>query len=524
MTRRTRVPARSGAWTWIAAACVAAVVVALAVVSGSMDSSNTTLVLMGFDQDRAQLITSLLIGGVAAAAALLATNSNRPSIVAGLLAFAALFGHTFLHETRAAIDSTGIDGTFDPIGWLMTFVTLATLGWIVGWAGAALAQSLRPGLIQVGQAIREAARERRLDSRLIRRPLAAGLVLILLMVTLPVFGDMVNYTPDSRMLHGGAPPVGLIPGDQSAAPSTVADLPSASASTGTATAAPSARRSPSPVPADRPWLAWRPSGSGAVNLEHLPAPWRGGSTTAGVGIYTPPGYEPGGGRRYPVLYEAPNTYAAWDAAVNVHVILDTLIDDGSIPAMIVVFVDAQGGPYPDSECANSVDGREWMDTFISGTVVSYVDTHYATIKAADGRGIIGFSQGGYCAAVLALRHPSVFGTSIPISGYFRAGQGDSTSALPFGSSAPALKAASPIDIAPTLSAAVRAALFFVLISSPSQPFYGAAATAFERVIDTNGYTYMVQNAKVPHGWVQVREQLPGALEAWGAHLAVSGGL
>jgi heme/copper-type cytochrome/quinol oxidase subunit 3 len=107
MTRRTRVPARSGAWTWIAAACVAAVVVALAVVSGSMDSSNTTLVLMGFDQDRAQLITSLLIGGVAAAAALLATNSNRPSIVAGLLAFAALFGHTFLHETRAAIDSTG---------------------------------------------------------------------------------------------------------------------------------------------------------------------------------------------------------------------------------------------------------------------------------------------------------------------------------------------------------------------------------------------------------------------------------
>ena len=417
-----------------------------------------------------------------------------------------------------------MDGTFDPIGWLMTLATLATMGWIVGWAGAALAQSLRPGLIEIGQTIREAVRARHLDSSLMRRPLAAGLVLILLMVTMPVFGDMVNYTPDSRMLHGGAPPVGLVPVDQSAAPSTVADLPSASSSTGAASPAPSSSRSPSPVPADRPWLAWRPSGSGAVNLEHLPAPWRGGSTTAGVGIYTPPGYEAGGGRRYPVLYEAPNTYAAWDAAVNVRVVLDTLIDNGSIPAMIVVFVDAQGGPYPDSECANSVDGREWMDTFISKTVVSYVDTHYMTINGAAGRGVIGFSQGGYCAAVLALRHPSVFGTSIPISGYFRAGQGDSTSALPFGSSAPALKAASPISIAPTLPAAARASLFFVVISSPTQPFYGAAATAFERVIDTNGYTYVVQNAKVPHGWVQVREQLPGALEAWGAHLAVSGGL
>jgi hypothetical protein len=118
----------------------------------------------------------------------------------------------------------------------------------------------------------------------------------------------------------------------------------------------------------------------------------------------------------------------------------------------------------------------------------------------------------------------VFGTSIPMSGYFRAGEGDSTSALPFGGSAPALKAASPIDIAPTLSAVERAALFFVIIASPSQPFYGAAATAFERVIDTSGYTYVVQASKVPHGWVQVREQLPDALKAWATHLAVSGGL
>ena len=520
MTRRPRVSVRSRGWPWIAAAGVAALVVVLAVASGSMDSSNTTLVLMGFDQDRAQLITSLLIGAVASAAALLATNGNRPAIVAGLLAVAALFGHTFFHETRAALESTGIDGTFDPIGWLMTSVTLATMALIVGWAGAALAQSLRPPLIDLGVVIREAVRARRLERASIRLPLGAVIVVLLLVVTLPVFGDMVNYTPDSRMLHGGAPPVGLVPGDPSAT-STAGDVPSASATSG-ASATPSHSPSASPVPVDRPWLAWRPSGIGAVNLEHLPAPWRGGSATDAVGIYTPPGYKAGGGRRYPVLYEAPNTYAAWDAAVNVHVILDTLIDDGSIPAMIVVFVDAQGGPYPDSECANSTDGREWMDTFISQTVVSYVDTHYMTIKQAEGRGITGFSQGGYCAAVLALRHPSVFGTAMPISGYFRAGQGDSTSTLPFGGSVTALRAASPIDIAPTLSAAARASLFFVLIVSPAQPFYGAAATAFERVIDTNGYPYVVQDAKVPHGWVQVREQLPGALKAWATHLAVSG--
>jgi enterochelin esterase-like enzyme len=502
-------------------AAVAALVVVATVVSGTMDSSNTTLVLMGFDTDRAQLITSLLVGGVAAAAASLVTNRSSQATFFGLIGFAALFGHTFLHETRSALASTGVYGSFDLAGWLLTLLTLIAFGVISGWAGAVLALWLRPGLIEAGSAVRDAVRGRRLDRQL-RRPLTVAVVLVLLIVTVPVFGDMVNYTPDSRMLHGGEPPVGLIPG-----PVDTSGLTTGSPSPSGQTAANGASQSPSPTSSllaiKQPWLAWLPSGGGSVTTLAMPAPWTGGKFNIDVvAIYTPPGYNPSGNRHYPVLYEAPFNYNSWNEGGEAKATLDTLIDTGAIPPMLVVFVDATGGPYTDTECANSVDGREWMDTFISQTLVSYVDTHYLTIAQADARALIGFSEGGYCSAILALRHPTVFGTAIPMSGYFWAGEGAATSGLPFKMNAAALAAASPMVVATELPAVERSSLFFIVIAEPSQPFYGAQASGFEQILATWGYPYVVQGAAVPHGWVQVRQKLPTALEAWATHLVRMG--
>jgi enterochelin esterase-like enzyme len=521
---------QSRRWTPVLNAALAAVVVVAAVASGTIDASNTTLVVMGFDADRAQLITSLLVGGVAAAAATLITNRGGQATFAGLCGFAALFGPTFLTETGSALASTGIDGSFDLLGWLLTLLALLTSGVISGWVGAALATGLRPGLIEAGSAVGDALRGRRLSRRLFRRPLAVAVVLILLIVTVPVFGDMVNYTPDSRMLHGGPPPVGLIPGGPTDSQPPVGESPSPSGSTGTSptpqqtgTTGTSPTPQPTPSANQQPWLAWLPSGKGSVTIVQLPAPWKGGSaTTDEIDVYTPPGYDPHGNRRYPVLYEAPTSFSFWDSATNVRVVLDTLIDKGAIPPVIAVFVGVTGAPFPTTECANSVDGREWIDTYISQTVVSYVDSHYLTIARADARAITGFSQGGYCAAILALRHPAVFGTSIPISGYFQAGAGGANSRLPFGGNASALAAASPMNVATELPAAERATLFFIVVAQPSQPFYGAQASGFEQLLATEGYPYVALNAKVPHGWVQVRQEFPAALEAWSAHLVSAG--
>ncbi len=512
-------------------AAVAALVVVAAVVSGTIDSYRLTLLFMGFDEDRAQLITSLLVATTAAAAATLVTNKNRQATLSGLASFAALFGYTFLRETRGALQSTGADGSFDLSGWLSTLVALLMAGLISSWSGATLAQALRPGLVGAGSTVLGAVRRRRSDRELVRGPLKVAVVLTLLVFTAPIFGDMVNYTPDSRMPHGGAPPVGLIPMEPTQSPTVPVPMEQTASPTLASNPPPPGPPTTSPAPTptrslpsnERPWLAWRPSGTGSVVTVDLPAPWRDGSaTTENVGIYTPPGYDPHGNRRYPVAYEAPFDYSLWDSSVNIRVALDAMIDRGAVPAIIVVFINAWRAPIYDTECADSVDGRQWFDAFISRTVVSYVDSKYRTIARADARAFMGFSEGGYCAAILPLRHPTVFGTAIPISGYFRAGVGDASAKLPFGGDKAALAAASPMVVATELPAAERSTLFFIVVAKPGEPFFGTEAVAFEQLLATEGYRYVALDARVGHGWDQVRQELPVALEAWARQLVTVG--
>ncbi len=277
------------------------------------------------------------------------------------------------------------------------------------------------------------------------------------------------------------------------------------------------------VPNPPPWLAWRPSGRGTVWVADLPAPWNDASaTTEDIAVYTPPGYDPGGSRRYPTLYEAPFNFSLWDSSMSFKVNMDSLIDRGTIPPMIAVLVNAWRAPIFDTECANSVDGRQWMDTFISKTVVSFVDRNYRTDARPEARGVFGFSQGGYCAAILALRHPDVFTTSIPFSGYFRAGDGDSSSTLPFGGDPAALAAASPILIAPRLTSDERAKLYFIVVAKPTEPLLGVDAKEFEQVLNSAGYDYAALDSTLGHSWEQVRRELSGAFRTWGLHMVKLG--
>jgi ribonucleotide reductase alpha subunit len=88
--------------------------------------------------------------------------------------------------------------------------------------------------------------------------------------------------------------------------------------------------------------------------------------------------------------------------------------------------------------------------------------------------------------------------------------------------AEALAAASPMVVATELPAAERATLFFIVVAEPSQPFFGTEATGFEHLLAAEGYPYVALDAKVPHGWTQVRQEFPAALEAWAADLVAVG--
>ncbi|MGA3057454.1 MAG: alpha/beta hydrolase-fold protein [Candidatus Limnocylindrales bacterium] len=498
------------------AIAAASIVLLGSIAIGWVESADLTLVGMGFDPDRAQLIVSLVVGGTVAAVACLFGGSRAVAVPLGFLAAPLLFGQTFVTETQGALAATGALGAFDPVGWAVTAASLLTIAAITAWASATVAVPLRREIVATGVALVVAARRRPLSRQAFARPATAGLVLLLLALTLPVAGDMFNYGADSHILAGGPPRQGLVPNEESV-PSFA--LPSEAASStptppATATASPTVTSSPSPTPSPTPlpWKASPPTGQGKMVYLAFAAPWKNaGAATTEVAIYLPPGYDSSGERRYPTSYEVPSPFALFNGGIHVKAALDSLIDDGTIPPAVYVFISSGVGPYPDSECANSTDGLEWMETFMGVTVPAYIDKHYRTIARPAARSIFGMSQGGYCAAILALRHPDVFGAAISFSGYFTAGAVSASSKLPFGNNPSVIARDSPRVVAPELSSTVRANLYFVLVAQTSQVFYGTQATSFEQVLTDAGYPHDLIDASQPHGWPQVRDELGRAL-------------
>lgn len=512
-----------------AAIAAGVAVAAVAVGSGTISDSEAVLVVMGFDPDRAALISALLVGATAAAATTLIGGRVWLGTALGLLAGGALFEPTFAAETANARSASGALGTFDPAGWVLTAITLVMAALIAAWAGATLATGLRPGLLATRTSLVELLEGRRLNRRTLGRPSAAVLLVVLLVITVPAFGELLNISPDSLMLRGGDF-VPLAPGNSIPASSPTAALSPTMTNSPSLALSPSATPSPTPTPTPtphaspgtKPWLAWKPSGAGVVTKVNLPSPWTGGTANSlEVDIYTPAGYDPLGERRYPVLYEAPTGLGQWNDGTGAIAALDQLIAAGSIPATIAVFIPQGGAPFPDSQCADSADGRMWLENFISVGIIRYVDFNYLTIEDPAARAIMGMSSGGFCAAMLAARHPDVYSSAISFSGYFSAGLGSSSARLPYGTQAN-MDATSPVLLVPRLSDEQKARLYFIIDAAPTQGFYGPQAQSFEQILAANHIGFDAIKSGWLHGWTQVRQDFPAAVEAWAARLVVDG--
>jgi len=544
----------------VAGVLVAVVAVALFVLSDSATGVNQALQLMGFDPDRAALLTALVAGALAAACV---AFTGGPTALASIVALAiagGMFAPTFRSETTAALSSVGPQGSFDPAGWAVSAVTLAVAALVVGWAAGSLAGITRRAVAEAIASLRRFARERPMRPRLLAPPAFLIVVMALLVGTLPFFADFINYDPDVHMRRGAAAQVGLVGGPPAgvtslgstshpaagtgvnpplAAPTghPPTDGGNAPSSPGPAAASltlphdlvggplPGSLVTPGAVSSSTPWTASVPSGAGRVDTATLPPFWTGGvRSQSEISIYVPPGYD-AGTAHYPVLYEAPSSINAWNGGMQLTSTLDALITGGQVPPMLVVFVNSYGGPYTDTECANSFDGREWYDRFFSTTVVSYVDAHYRTIGTPQSRAILGFSQGGYCSATLLSHHPDVFRSSIVLSGYFVSGIESGTTPTawrPFNNDPAIIAATSPMTVVPTLPADVRRQLFYVFCADPTNPFYGAQLAQFTHVLDGVGVPMAIFPTPLGHTWAAARTFLPSMLQLVAQRMASLG--
>jgi len=522
LTRRiqpTRI-VRSARRPAIAVAVGLAVLVGLRT-SGSIAGAMAAFELMGFDPDRARLIADLVADATIVAVAALATWSAISSAITGMVLGGGLFLHQFVDETRAALRASGGQGAFDPPGWVLTVAALAVAFAITAWAAAVLALIVRRLVLAGWSDAVAVVRGDRSRQRIVR-PLVTMLVALLVVETLPAFADMVNFEPDVHMRSGQAGLIGLAQTANDGAAPSGSTLPSAVLTTPTVLPGQSAGVGSSAPPIllpGQPWAAWQPSGSGTTTTVWMAAPWVDGRyTQTQVDVYLPPGYATSG-RAYPVIYEVPWPLGGgWSTAIHVTGILDTLIDTGVMPASIVVFTDETGGPYPVSECANSTDHREWLERFLTNQVVPYIDGHFRAIATAAARSVLGFSYGGFCAPMLAMRHPEVFATAIAFSGYYQAGiRSNQTpnSWRPFGGISAVEARYSPIDLAGELPEAVRRTLFFELSGTPSESFYGPQYAAFASALHAAGISEALFPNSAGHSWAEVRTGLSAVLATLG---------
>lgn len=483
--------------------------------TGTLDATAATLVVMGFSPDRGALIAAFVLEAAGAAAGTLLAGTRRLPGLAGAILFAAAFNDTFVNETSAAVAASGAVGSFDPVGWWISLLTLVASVAVLGWATTTLVRLARGAVIDAGRDVRTFVRSH--QARALARPAAAIVTAVVLGVAMPTLADMLNFEPDAHMRQGSA---------STSAVTGAAPLPTVSGELNPGIfdngGVVSGQTTPSAsiLSAARPWLASRPTGSGTVTHLVLPTPWGPTGTTENVYVYLPPGYATGTGR-YPVMYAVPHSMESWIHGVGLLTMLDALIDSGRIPATIVVFASEGGGPYPDSECANTADGREWFDRWVAATLVPQVDATFRTMSNPAARGVMGFSQGGFCAASLVTRHPDLFGTDISFSGYYQAGirNAETLNAWRVYSGIPSYEAQfSPQVLVPSIPMALRSRLFFELSANPLESFFGPQYVGFTGLLHAAGIALSLFPTPVGHAWAAVREQLPTVLATWAARM------
>lgn len=131
-------------------------------------------------------------------------------------------------------------------------------------------------------------------------------------------------------------------------------------------------------------------------------------------VYVPPGFDPEGSRRYPVIYVLPGFTGSavgmlaarpWERGVVE--IADAEIVAGRMPPTLVVLVDGftrlGGSQYVDS----IHNGR--YATYVARDVVAAVDGALPTLASEGGRAVVGKSSGGFGALHLVMHAPGVFG-------------------------------------------------------------------------------------------------------------------
>lgn len=111
-------------------------------------------------------------------------------------------------------------------------------------------------------------------------------------------------------------------------------------------------------------------------------------TTRQMLVYTPPGFNPNGTKKYPVLYlihGGSDTEETWTKVGRANLIADNLIAQGKAVPMIIVM------PYGNVRPSTVPDG---FTRDVMNDVIPFIEANYPVLTDSKNRAVAGFSVGG----------------------------------------------------------------------------------------------------------------------------------
>lgn len=143
--------------------------------------------------------------------------------------------------------------------------------------------------------------------------------------------------------------------------------------------------------------------------------------TGKVLVLLPKGYRPDDPARYPVieaLHGFPGSPPSWFSGMDLQQAVDGAVSAHAMAPSIVVLPQANVPLSIDTECVNGPPGTPQVETWLADDVPRFVTSHFRVRTDRASWAVMGYSEGAWCAAMVGVLHPNVFGGEIQFSGAF----------------------------------------------------------------------------------------------------------
>lgn len=246
-------------------------------------------------------------------------------------------------------------------------------------------------------------------------------------------------------------------------------------------------------------------GAGTLRTINLPVTDLGPGGTRSVVIYTPDVADP---NALPVLYMLHGLPGEPTDLCNATTAneLDATFRTGTQP-FIMACPEGSSNAVADDEWANSVDGKTILETFVTDEARTAVEGTYP--RPASMRAIGGFSMGGFGAASLDLRHPTLYSQVAVLAGYFTLDDPDAV----FGTTGATQNAHDPTNL---VGSAAGQTWFLDEALGDQLPLTAHASEQFAPSLRQAGATVTLVSTAGDHSEVWADAQLPAVARALSA--------